>query len=136
MNNIMIWVADWEMQCCGTPFKNNDCIKWTISERKNDFSKIDEKHNIDYYYDAHGISNKLYEISGVVSKIQIVYALYELVKGKQKYYTPISYKLADFYGEADGWEKDLDEYKFCAYLVQLDCENTFEGINLKRINYE
>jgi hypothetical protein len=122
MKSNTIWVDGWEMQCCGVPFKTGKCVKWTISKCKNDFLQIG---GIDFYYDAHSSGKEQYEISGIVSNIQIVYALYELsYYNGQKCYIPASYKLANYDGEAGGWEKDFDDtYKFCAYLVQLDYEN-------------
>ncbi|MCL1858970.1 MAG: hypothetical protein FWF92_07015 [Oscillospiraceae bacterium] len=126
MGKIMVWVENWEMQCCGTPFKNGDCVKWEIAKCKDNFSKINEIKS-DYYYDRHRTSAKLYEISGIVSNIQIVYTSFRLeYDGKKKIYTPISDKLVNLDGKADGWHKNLDEYKFCGYLVQLDYEKDLE----------
>ena len=133
MNRVNIWVADWEMQCCGDPFKKGETVEWRVSEYDRSYLlHIDgaDVTDIDYYYDNHDMGGKLYEIRGIVTKIQAVYALYEPRyddKWKRDILTPVAYKAmdykaVDFDSVADGWEKDIDEYKFLAYLAELDCE--------------
>jgi len=123
MNKATIWVADWEMQCCGKPFKVGDCVKWEITKCEDDFLPFGSTCKIDYRYEGHDQGEHLYEISGIVTKIQLVHTLYEQDSEDEQMYRPVSYKISNFNGEADGWEKDIDKFLFRAYLVQLDYEN-------------
>ena len=132
MNQITVWVAAWEMQCCGEPFKTGDSVDWTVAKWKFDLPPVEGIDSIDYCYDNHGTGNEQeFQLKGIVSKIQTVFEKYELDPA-QNVLRPVSGKLFDFDGEADGYqykgsgyytdldkEEDASTYGFSAYFVQL-----------------
>jgi hypothetical protein len=131
MNKVKIRIASWEMQCCGTPFKVGDNVKWTVC-RGTDSGDESFSHkgigDFDYFYDEHDCGEPQFVLTGTVVDIRAVCTLYELrpyeggSKVKECYYA-VEHKLSDFDGVADGWTEITDgEYKFSGYLVQAECK--------------
>jgi hypothetical protein len=115
---ITVWIDSWQMQCCGTPFKIDDKIKWTAL--KWEFEKpVVDVGNIDFYYENHAESNdNLFDIEGIVSEIFAIHFVYKL-NTETRVQIAISGKTVPV-NEADGWDKDMsEEMQFSAYYVKL-----------------
>ncbi|TLG75429.1 DUF6578 domain-containing protein [Culicoidibacter larvae] len=118
MNEVIVWVDGWQMQCCGTAFNIGSIIEWKVSQVSYDLSPIEDLGVIDYYYDDHAYNNTVSVLSGEVVEICKVYHAYKLDE-VNNVYRPVSGKLEKFNQEADGWEVDYDSWKFVAYLVKV-----------------
>ena len=119
MNDITVWVDDWQMQCCGDPFEVGSQVEWTIVPWTFERPPIDELGAIEYYYEHHGDADtEVLQLKGTVARIQAVYQRYALdvAENVQK---PVAGRLVKYSGIADGWTAGQDEYRFSAYLVQL-----------------
>ena len=118
--NTTIWIEDWQMQCCGTPFKIGDTVKWTILKWEFEKPTVDVG-KVDYYYENHAESNdNLFEIEGVVTQILAIHFVYEL-DTKTKVNIPISGITIPVNEANDGWEENvIDEMEFAAYFVKLE----------------
>ena len=120
-----IYISDWQMQCCGTPFKIGDAVGWLVRVYEDDWQDK-ALHGAEYYYEHHSADwNKLYMVTGIVDVIKSRYCRYEprpkpnLKLGSFLY--PVYQKSVSI-TEADGWEADIDGLAFFSYLVELcDC---------------
>jgi hypothetical protein len=115
MKEITVLVADWELQCCGDPFKVGDQVDWSITPWTFPLPPVPEIKSIDYYYDNHSNRDVL-EMKGIVTDIYSVYEIYELDQ-KENVWRPVSGKLEKHNGEANGWESNQGEYRFSSYYV-------------------
>ena len=118
MKNIWIWVEEWQMKCCGDPFKVGDEVTWTAEEWRCDMPKIPGVEEIDYNYENHG-DDDVHTICGTVRRIFAVYQTYKLNPADNRYYPDLG-KIIEICGEAIGWEEDMGEYSFSAYYVLLE----------------
>ena len=120
-----IYISDWQMQCCGTPFKIGDAVGWLVCKYEDDWQDK-ALHGAEYYYEHHSADwNKLYMATGIVDTIIARYCRYEslpnpnMKQGSIRY--PVYQKSVGI-TEADGWEADIDGLVFFSYLVELrDC---------------
>ncbi|MCL2125363.1 MAG: hypothetical protein FWH33_05160 [Oscillospiraceae bacterium] len=123
---------DWEMQCCGDPFKIGDRIKWPVYKRVDE-DNIDTDSaldGVDYIYEAHGMKHPrdMYTLIGTVDEIKADYYKIELrtrlsIHNGQKPVPTHVYEKSFDVTEADGWDKDIDDLEFGSYRVTIrDCE--------------
>lgn len=131
MNNVIISVADWQMQCCGAPFKVGERVEWTV-DKKEEPNEVWDKFDpepIEYYYENHASDQmKTLVLEGLVKKIYANYFKFEIKLKRQhkfqaykEYSVPIAVKSVTV-DEADGWhnEMDTETWKFVYYTVHLD----------------
>ena len=118
----VVYIEDWQMQCCGIPFRIGDNINWTVIEYGDDFR--DQHYKPDFYYENHGSaqSKQIYKLTANVVSIKACYYTLE--------YRPIEGKVDCqmghlIYGksvnvtEADGWDDDIDGLRFGSYIAEL-----------------
>ena len=119
MSEITVWVDDWQMQCCGTPFAIGDRVDWIVVPWGFERPPVAGLPPLDYYYEAHGGQDSPeLRIKGVVTKLKNVYQVFERDTAKN-IFKPVSGKLGECSGAATGWHPNLGEEKFSAYLVWL-----------------
>ena len=121
------------MQCCGAPFKIGDTVDWKIIKEPQfsfDFGLLDD---VDYAYEAHDHTAKLYNFTGVVTRIHGLYERYEPSKENPKFLTPV-------YGEliettfADRKDKAIGDLELSGFVIELkNCSVSELG---KEENYE
>ncbi len=112
-----IFYEDWQIQCCGQPFKVGEIVHWT-GER--DESDIKEYH-IDFCEDHH--CHHSLHIEGKVSRILSVTSEEDATKHNYSF-DEADYIFTDLQ-EADGWESEKEStdeiyYIFWGYIVTLD----------------
>ena len=115
----VVYIEDWQMQCCGTPFIIGDCVEWTVIDYGDDFR--DQFVKPDYYYENHGSaqSKELFRLTGTVASIKACYYTLEHKSGEGKI-ASLVYVNSIEVTEADGWNKDIDGKQFGSYIVELD----------------
>ena len=114
---MIIWIDDWQMQCCGDPFNVYDAITWTVVAWDTEVPNFITQGHIDYYYENH--TDDFIEITATVEKIQCIYQVFQY-DPKVKANVPLYGKLEDYDGElAYGIEQNQEEYQFTGYLVTL-----------------
>jgi hypothetical protein len=73
----VVLYEDWQMQCCGVPFKIGDTVKWIVAKLDSNEIPVDVG-TINYYYEAHSSNYKeLFILFGVVDEIRALYYKYE-----------------------------------------------------------
>jgi len=121
----VIAIDDWQMQCCGTPFKLGDDVEW-ILHRHGKKSKLTD-NMVEFYYEHHSSEwENLFKATGAVDKIEALFCRYEKrpnEHGNKKGFVNYAiYEKALNVDAADGWHGDVDGLKFVAYEVTLrDC---------------
>ena len=115
---MIVWIDDWQIQCCGDPFKVKDTVTWTVVKWNFDTSNIKGLDKVDYYYENHDVED--FELIGTVEHIQCIYQKYTL-DTKNNVYIPTEGILKDFKKEiATGYEENLNDFQFTGYLVTLN----------------
>lgn len=87
MNEVIVWVDGWQMQCCGKPFDIGSIIEWNVRTNIDfELSPIEDLGTINYYYDDHADSNTVISVlNGEVTEICKVYHAYKLDKDNNVY---------------------------------------------------
>jgi len=118
LNQCIVLYDDWQIQCCGAPFKIGDTVSWLVL--KWDYDNIPVNvGTIDYCYEAHDTNYKtLFMLNGFVSEI-IVRALhykYEESPNNPNVNVPVSGHTVDV-DSADGWDEPIEGLPFSAYIL-------------------
>jgi len=121
---VTVWVENWQMQCCGDPFKQGDTVEWTVLLWAFDPPAVQDIGQVDYYYENHANGNTdLLRLSGTVTSVQQVFQQYELrhdtMVGRDVR-VPVGGYLAITDQAADGWVPDREDGRFSAYLATVD----------------
>ena len=126
---LVVWVDDWQMQCCGEPFGVGSEVAWTVSEADGDWLDRmlgpDARSRVDAAEDHHGqLPAGTPRTRGTVIGIRAVHCRYAAEPGGDEralYPVPGSGVVSDI-ESADGWTPDLAEARFVGYLVELEQE--------------
>ena len=119
MSRCTVFYEDWQMQCCGEPFKIGDTVKWLVIRNPNLTFTIDVG-NIDYCYEAHEPdADILSEFVGTVTAIKHLYAQYSPSPDNAKCLVCTKEVLFDA-TNANGWEDDIDGMRISGYIVTVD----------------
>jgi hypothetical protein len=118
----VVYIEDWQMQCCGTPFRIGDNINWTVIEYGDGFR--DQQYKPDFYYENHGSaqSEQIYKLTATVVSIKACYYTleYRPIEGKEDCQMGhLIYANSVDVTEADGWDDDIDGLRFGSYIVEL-----------------
>lgn len=124
---INVWVAAWQMQCCGSPFADGDVVEWTLSQNDVAWLKSvvgdDAARSVEFSWEKHGpLPEGSATTKGVVGGIQAVRCkLAPTAGGDPKMLYPVggSGQLKIVHS-ADGWDRDADGLRFHGYIVTLD----------------
>lgn len=124
----LIWVADWELQCCGEPFAVGDTVTWAASPADGSSDWLaalvgpDLGQKISYLNTRHGPhpSEGTATISGEIVGIRAAFVRHKADPPDRKMFHPVpgSEYLKDVF-RADGWEPENDNRRFRGYVVWL-----------------
>lgn len=114
----VVLYEDWQMQCCGEPFKIGDTVKWIVSKTDSNEIPVDVGI-INYYYETHSSDYKeLFILCGIVDKIRALYYKYEELPNS-KINIPVDGLTLNI-DSADGGDEPLEKLDFSAYIVSLN----------------
>ena len=114
----MVFYEDWQMQCCGIPFKIGDRIKWLVEIGHCLNSPVDIG-KLDYIYEEHSHKwTELLVLEGKVCRIQALYQRYEYVEPGSPFMEPKDGFLVEV-TQADGWDGSINGNKFSGYMVTI-----------------
>ena len=126
LNICKVFYSEWEMACCGVPFKIRDTINWIVSKCEDDMFSGDygvsivDKKDIDYSYDEHSNDlERLYKLNGIVVEIQAIHYKFEQSKNSQ-YMIRTSGVLIKENSAGFGEEQKIDGMGIDAYYITLD----------------
>ncbi|UQA97147.1 DUF6578 domain-containing protein [Streptomyces halobius] len=122
---LTVWVDDWQMQCCGTPFSIGSPVSWTLVDADKewlaDVVGADAADRVDGAEEHHGGAGEAAETRATVAGISAVHCRYAPRPGGSdttRHPVPGSGTLTAL-TSADGWTPDDGERQFCGYLVEL-----------------
>ena len=112
-----IFYEDWQIQCCGEPFKIGERVHWTGESDENDIKDF-HVHFIEDHHANHSLN-----IEGTVTRIVAVTS--EEEPNKKCYSFQESDFLFEDIQEADGFESEKEDtdkihFIFWGYIVTLD----------------
>lgn len=121
----VVLYQDWQMDCCGTPFRPGDRVEWPVvvwnsqPVDNNTFDPVSIVGPIDYLYEAHGCeSDTLFTLTGTVDRLEGLYCEYITVGQRPKVLVPVSGILREM-DVAKGFEEPVDGLEFSDYIVHL-----------------
>ncbi|MGW5641967.1 DUF6578 domain-containing protein [Saccharopolyspora sp. NPDC003752] len=125
--NALVWVSEWEIQCCGEPFAVGERVDWTLRddpdrewlaaalgpELAQSVSHVESHHN--------EVPEEVSPVRARVLGIRRAYCRYAAAHGgdSHPYPVPGSAVLTEV-DRADGWEAEMSGLHFNGYLVELD----------------
>jgi hypothetical protein len=120
---VVVWVADWEMQCCGDPFAVGGSVSWHLSPVAESpllaaFLGQDLAATVIAVYDHHASDPVPPPVDGVVRSVGAVFCDYELI-GHMLTPLPGTTTVVSRDG-GDGWEAAAEPQRFVGYLVNLE----------------
>lgn len=126
---LAVWVDDWQMQCCGEPFRIGSEVAWTVSEADGRWLDrmlgLDAQATVEAAEDHHGLlPADTPTTRGTVARIRAVHCRYAPKPGadpRALYPVPGSGIVSDI-ESADGWTPDQGDARFVGYLVELELE--------------
>lgn len=125
---VNVWVAAWQMQCCGSPFAESDLVEWTLSTL-DDVGWLESLvgdrtvPSVEFSWEKHGPSPVgSTTTNGVVEGIRSVRCAHApLPDGDPNTLYPVAGSgHLETVHSADGWDRDAKDLKFTGYIVALD----------------
>jgi len=124
---LVVWVDDWQMQCCGEPFRIGSEVAWTVSEADGAWLAgmlgPDAQGTVDAAEDHHGLlPAETPPTRGTVARIRAVHCRFAPRHGADSrtlFPVPGSGVVSDI-DLADGWTPDQGDARFVGYLVELE----------------
>ncbi|MFI0540182.1 DUF6578 domain-containing protein [Streptomyces sp. WSLK1-3] len=120
---LMIWVDDWQIQCCGQSFAPGDVVSWTLLEvDPEDYADVvgsERADEIDFREEHHGQGEGHAPTSVEVVSIAEVHCRYAVPPGATDNVNrpvPGTTVLVPA-READGWAKVRPDVRITGYLV-------------------
>ena len=116
MKQCKVFYENWQMECCGSPFKLGDTIEWLVYEADDTDSET-KLGKVEYCYEGHSSHwQTLSVLKGTIKNIKLSYAQENQYSLDDK---SIDWKLIEA-KEAHDFEKPLLGFWFKGYLVTLD----------------
>ncbi|MFI7453950.1 DUF6578 domain-containing protein [Nonomuraea sp. NPDC049714] len=120
-----VWVDEWQMQCCGDPFRIGATVSWTLRPVDRDWlTRVlgeETAATIDWGEDHHSDpSADQLHVEAQVTHISAVHAQLERVPDENAYH-PVNGVLSS-QTFADGWNPAQGDQKLIGYLVTLAAE--------------
>ena len=123
--DVTVWVDDWQMQCCGEPFRRGARVSWTLrapdQESLSNLLGEEAAATIDAAEEHHGdVAEDTEPTSGTVKSIRAVHGRYAKASSESQtwHVVPRSGVLTEL-ESADGWTANRGELRFVGYLVRL-----------------
>lgn len=123
---MMVWVDNWQMQCCGERFSLGTQVAWTLGPATPEWLEAvlgaHVQQTVDAAEEHHGgVPEDTVPTRGTVTRIAAVHCRFAPGAGsgsQTAYPVPGSGILTDV-ESADGWTADRGDERFVGYLVQL-----------------
>jgi len=122
----VIWVAGWEMQCCGEPFSVGSRVTWQVGRRDLDWLVDNvlgpDAPTVTDWYEGHPADEAgLVDATGTVGKIDAVFCRYApRPGGNPKFRSPVPGSATiEARTKANGWEPENEEARFAGYVVTV-----------------
>jgi hypothetical protein len=123
---LIVWVDDWQLQCCGTPFAIGDEVTWTLSPApdRNWLSNIfgpESAQRITHTEEHHGQTDLVATRGRVIdiSAAHCRFTEHPRGRGTEVRHVTGSGELHPV-TEADGYESGPAEMLFLGYVVELE----------------
>ncbi|UQU62227.1 hypothetical protein COUCH_24690 [Couchioplanes caeruleus] len=113
-----VWMAGWQMECCGTPFRKGDQVSWRLRHpHSTELAWLDlvlhdgVAATVDAVEDHHGDPSAPLTV-GVVASIATLHCRFtpEPVAGSG---------LVTSVAMAEKWNDDLDDQHFAGFLIRI-----------------
>lgn len=109
----------WQMECCGTPFKVGDLVKWLVYKTERLNTPVDVGV-IDYCYEKHSSDwTSLFVLEGKVEEIKVLYQKYAPSNDNDRYLVPVGGEVVKT-EIAKGFDGKLNEMEASGYIVLLN----------------
>jgi hypothetical protein len=121
--DLRVWVDDWQMQCCGEPFRAASKVAWTLVELDPD-SLVgvlgEEKAATVTHTEEHHSERGEPPTEGIVKSVRAVYCRMVSLPDDPRTFVPVpdSAVLVQV-DRATGWEPTRRGLRFRGYLVDL-----------------
>ncbi|MEV0372118.1 DUF6578 domain-containing protein [Streptomyces sp. NPDC050636] len=122
---LIVWVDNWQMQCCGDPFSIGSRVSWKLIDADKEWlADVVGAHvadRIDGAEEHHGGSADDAITEGTVTGISAVHCRYAPRPGSaDRTRCPVPGSgTRTALTSADGWTPDHGELQFAGYLVEL-----------------
>jgi hypothetical protein len=122
-----VWIADWQMQCCGDPFRRGERIAWTVLKGSDShlpewLAEVlgDRAVTVDAIEEHHQGDSEVEPVIGTIVSIRAVSCrLAPVTEGSRTYvHVPGSGETTDI-EMADGWTEPPSGTELMGYLVEL-----------------
>jgi hypothetical protein len=121
----LVWVSDWEVQCCGVPFGVGDQVDWRLS-RGDDTTLLETVagpvgRDVTSFYDHHSQDDSPpAPCRLLIREISAVYCRYAQ-RSRSPVRTPAAGSARiESRRSVNGWEPDRDGLRFVGYLVSAE----------------
>lgn len=119
MSKCKVFYKNWQMECCGTPFKPGDTVEWLVCDSYYLEPEI-KLGKIDYYYEEHSSDWQMLSVlRGSVKGIKLLYTKYKRSDQFLVFDKLLDWKLVET-RETHNFEKPLGDMAFEGYLVTLE----------------
>jgi hypothetical protein len=122
----VIWIAGWEMQCCGKPFALGSSVSWPVAQRPDNQEFLTTilgpaATRVTHWYEAHEDPPRAADAEGTIATIDAVYCQYASIPGRDpRYKAPVPGSLrTEARSAGDGWEPAPDGFYFAGYVVTV-----------------
>lgn len=125
---ITVWIADWQLQCCGDPFRRGERIAWTVlkgldSNLPQRLAEVlgDPAVTVDAIEEHHqGEASEVEPVIGTVASIRAVSCrLAPVTEGSRTYVQIPGSGVTTEVEMADGWTEPPSGTELMGYLVEL-----------------
>ena len=125
---ITVWIADWQMQCCGDPFRRGERIAWTVlrgldSHEPEWLAEVlgDRVVAVDAIEEHHQEEDSEVEpVIGTIASIRAVSCrLAPVTEGSRTYVQIPGSGVTTDIEMADGWTEPPSGTELMGYLVEL-----------------
>jgi hypothetical protein len=126
---LTVWMADWQMQCCGEPFSVGATVEWTLAPVGDRGAialamGLELAETVTHQEDHHSLllPENAPRTAGTVRSIRAVHGRYRRAQGQAKCLSQLRESAtATLVSSANGWEAaDQDGPRFVGYLIELD----------------
>ena len=121
MDNVVVYIEAWQMQCCGEPFAKGDVVSWEAFVATDSLEIDGETVNIDFYEEHHTTHRHImFQITGQVERVLAEYS--PRVEGQQNIeYSKSKKCYIDCCEEVDGWNfpQDVSDWGYVVWLSNV-----------------
>jgi hypothetical protein len=119
---LYVWMAGWQMECCGTPFRKGDEVSWQLRHpNSTELAWLDSvlhdgvAATVDAVEDHHGGSSAPLTAGAVASIVTLHCRFAPKPVTGSGLMTPVVM--------AEKWNEDLDDQRFAGFLIRIVAAN-------------